>query len=89
MTITKLSKTVFTPLEHGGGVLLNLNTLAYFKLNKTGAVIWEEIESADYPTVDSLAIKVSERFDIGEKDAVDHILSFIARLEWFRLVRAS
>jgi hypothetical protein len=42
MVIEKASQTVFTPLADSTAVLLNLNTLLYFKLNRTGAAVWKQ-----------------------------------------------
>jgi hypothetical protein len=49
MHIEKLQPTVFTPLDDGTGVLLNLQTLLYYSLNKTGAAVWQQIEEKRAP----------------------------------------
>ena len=88
MRVQKSPLTVFTPLDDGTGVLLNLETLFYYSLNRTGVALWEEIEGGDSPTLDVLVQATCKRFDVGEDGARREIVAFVARLEEFRMVRA-
>jgi len=87
MIVEKSPQTVFTPLEDGSGVLLNLQTLFYYNLNRTGAVLWQEIERDNHPTLNSLIEVVCKRFDVTEDGARHEILAFIERLKEFKMVR--
>ena len=87
MIVEKSPQTVFTPLEDGLGVLLNLQTLFYYNLNRTGAVLWQEIERAGQPTLNSLIEAVCKRFDVSEDGARQEILAFVERLKEFKMVR--
>jgi len=87
MIVEKSPQTVFTPLEDGSGVLLNLQTLFYYNLNRTGAVLWQEIERTGQPTLNSLIDVVCKRFDVSEDGARGEILSFIERLKEFKMIR--
>jgi len=87
MILEKSSQTVFTPLEDGSGVLLNLQTLFYYNLNKTGAALWQEIERADQPSLNSLVEAVCNRFDVTEEGARREILDFVERLKEFKMIR--
>ena len=87
MRIEKSAQTVFTALEDGTAVLLNLNTLFYYSLNRTGAAVWQQIESSKAVTADELARVVCERFDVDEETAWQTIGDFLGRLEEFKMIR--
>ena len=74
MRIEKSSQTVFTPLADGTGVLLNLETLLYYRLNRTAALLWQEVESGTCRTLDDLRAHQSLR-------------EFVARLAEFKMIR--
>jgi hypothetical protein len=87
MRVEKLSKAVFTPLEDGTGVLLNLQTLCYYNLNKTGVAVWVEIDAKPGLTVDEIAASISERFDVEADAALIDARAFIEHLARFKIVR--
>lgn len=87
MLIEKLSSTVFTPLNDGTGVLLNLDTLFYYSLNRTGAAVWQQIESSDSKTLDDLIASTCERFEVNRDAARRDVSAFIERLEQYKMVR--
>lgn len=87
MVIEKASQTVFTPLADATAVLLNLNTLLYFKLNRTGAAVWKQIEEWQILTLEDLVRSTCERFEVGESEARDYIRQFVGRLEEFQMIR--
>ena len=89
MRVEKLSLTVFTRLDDGTGVLLNLQTLFYYSLNRTGAAIWQEIENSNPSTIDDLVRAVCERFDVDQNAAHQEVGTFVSRLEQFKMVRLS
>jgi len=87
MRVEKLSKTVFTPLEDGTGVLLNLETLCYYNLNRTGVAVWGEIDAKRGLTVDEIAASISNRFDVEPDAAVIDARAFIEHLARLKIVR--
>jgi hypothetical protein len=87
MQIEKSPSTVFNLLEDRTGVLLNLDTLVYYSLNRTGAVIWQQIENEKRTTLDELARALCERFDIDEPSARQHLRAFIDRLVELNMAR--
>jgi hypothetical protein len=76
MRIEKIAQTVFTPLADGTGVLLNLDTLVYCKLNRTAAALWQEIDSSAAYTLDDL-VHYAHQF----------LREFVARLAEFKMIR--
>jgi hypothetical protein len=87
MPVQKSSTTVYTPLGDGTGVLLDVETLLYFSLNRTGAVLWQELESNNPSTVDDLTTVLCERFDIDREAARPEIDDFVRQLERLKIVR--
>lgn len=89
MQIEKASPSVFTLLADGTGVLLNLDTLFYYSLNRTGAALWQRIEEGGSVTLDELLRTTGELFEVSENAARSFVIKFIEQLEIFRLVRIS
>ena len=86
MVIEKLPAAVFTSLDDGTGVLLNLDTLVYYSLNLTGAAIWRRIQDEKSVPFDDLVRKICDTYDVTEADARRHLGEFIERLERFSMI---
>lgn len=80
---------VFTPLEDGTGVLLNLETLFYYSLNRTGVALWKEIDSKKVLTADELVRSICDRFEISDDVASREIGQFVARLQELKIIRVT
>jgi hypothetical protein len=89
MRIEKTSQTVFTPLADGTGVLLNVDTLAYYSLNHVGAVLWQQIEGAGALVLDELVRNTCERFVVDEQTARREVKSFVELLGQYKMVRVA
>jgi len=87
MRAEKLSQTVFTPLEDGTGVLLNLGTLCYYNLNKTGAAVWRDIEARPGVSLDEIVASICEKFDVAADAAQIDARAFIEHLARFKMIR--
>jgi hypothetical protein len=87
MRVEKLSQTVFTSLEDGAGVLLNLETLCYYNLNRSGAAVWREIDAKPGLSLDDIASSISERFDVTPDAARIDARAFVEHLARFKVVR--
>lgn len=86
MRIEKSPRTVFTPLADGTGVLLNLDTLLYFSLNRTGAQLWQQIETSSLVTLDELLRETCKSFDVTELVAHQAISAFVKQLEQLKMI---
>jgi hypothetical protein len=89
MQINKTASTVFTPLDDGTGVLLNIETLLYYSLNRTGSQLWKLLEEVQTVSLDDLVMLTCERFDVTEENARLALLAFIDRLDSFKMIRLS
>jgi Coenzyme PQQ synthesis protein D (PqqD) len=86
MRIEKSSQTVFTPLADGTGVLLNLDTLAYYKLNRTAAALWQEIDSGSARSLDDLVQHTCEKYDVDDQHAHTALGEFLTHLAEFKMI---
>jgi Coenzyme PQQ synthesis protein D (PqqD) len=87
MQTRKLSASVFTALPDGTGVLLNIETLLYFSLNRTGATLWQEIERADTTDLEQLVHCACEQFQVDQASAQKVVRGFVEQLAHLGLVR--
>jgi hypothetical protein len=87
MRVERLSPTVFTPLEDGTGVLLNLETRCYYNLNKTGAAVWRDIEGKGSISLEDIATAICDRFDVAQDAARIDLRAFLEHLARFNMVR--
>lgn len=86
MRLEKNTRTIFTPLDNGTGVLLNLESLFYYSLNKTAAALWQEIEQSTQ-TIESLTTTMCKRFEVDEEGARQGINAFVSRLAELKMIR--
>jgi len=62
----------------GEAVLLNLETGAYFTLNRAGTVTWELFDGAR--TLDQIHSAICERFEVSEEVARQDLLALVEHL---------
>jgi hypothetical protein len=86
MQIEKLPSTVFTLLENGAGVLLNLSTLCYYSLNKTGVAVWKVLEENNAVAIEDITKTVCERFEVTKDAAQIDLRAFVEHLARFNMV---
>jgi len=89
MLIEKVSSTVFTPLADGTGVLLHLETLLYYTLNRTAASAWQMIETKKVVAIEKLVDSTCEQFEVDHEEAQQTLRSFVDRLREFKMVQVS
>jgi hypothetical protein len=89
MQVEKVSSTVFTPLADGTGVLLHLETLWYYSLNRTGAAVWQLIEEKKIVALEDLIDTTCERFEVDHEEAQRTLRSFVEKLLEFKVVQVS
>jgi hypothetical protein len=89
MQVEKISSTVFTPLGDGTGVLLHLETLLYYTLNRTASAVWQLIEEKKVVALDDLIDATCERFEVDHEKAQQTLKSFVEKLVEYKMVRVS
>ena len=88
MRVEKSARTVFTPLDDGTGVLLNVDTLLYYSINRTGVALWKKIDTNNPSTLDDLVHIVCERFDIDQQVARSEASAFVEKLRELGILRS-
>jgi hypothetical protein len=86
MQVEKVSSTVFTLLADGTGVLLNLETLLYYSLNRSGAAVWKQIEEKEILTLEELVVRTCDQFDVDQAAARRALAMFVEDLVRFKMV---
>lgn len=76
---------VFTQLDDGEAVLLNLQTKQYYTLNETGTQIWDHFKA--HRNLDEIAAALTETFDVEPEAAKQHVTAFLEELHREGLVR--
>ena len=66
--------------------MLNLETLFYYRLNRTGAALWQQIEESKSIMFEDLVRGTCERFDVDEEGARRSVGSFVERLEEYKMI---
>ena len=77
-------KVVYADLDPKEGVVLNLVTKNYYRLNETSQVIWQGLAAANTP--DQIAETLVRQFDVSLETALHDIQEFIASLRKERLL---
>jgi len=73
------SNSVFETEVDSGLALLDANSNTYFLLNKTGAVIWAQLEQSS--TLEEICNELANRFDVAAEDCRDDVVSLLESLE--------
>ncbi len=85
--IERTGQTVFNALDDGTGVLLNVEMMTYYSLNKTGVHLWKLIEEVKTVSLDDLVMLTCERYEVNPEEARLALLAFVDRLEQFKVIR--
>ena len=76
---------VFTEFDAGEGVLVDLNTKKYFKLNETALIVWRGLEKNR--TLAEIVEEITAAYDVTPEHATGSVLRLLENLRAFKLVR--
>ena len=85
-TPVPVEDVVFTDFEGGEGILVNLNTKQYYKLNETGALIWRGLENGS--TVEAIVSEMQAHYEVSREHALTSLDKLLLILESNKLVRS-
>ena len=77
---------VFTDFDDEG-MIVDLNTKQYFKLNETAALIWRNLESAK--RIDEIVDELESRYEVTREHATSSIKTLLEKLAANNLVQTS
>ena len=80
---------VFTDLEDGSAVLLDLDSKFYYSLNETGCFMWQIFEDKQVIPIQELLANLVEEYEVTEEDARKDIEEFIGDLAKEGLIELS
>jgi len=83
-TPVPLKDVVFTDFEGGEGILVNLNTKQYYRLNETGALIWRGLENGS--TVEDIVSEMQTYYEVTREHALTSVDKLLLILESNKLV---
>jgi len=75
---------IFTDLDGVEGVLVDLNTKQYFRLNETASLIWRGL--ADGTPADAIARHLTERYEVTLEHAQTSVQAALANFSAHRLL---
>jgi len=82
-----LSRDVlFTQLDDGSGVLLNLGSGLYYTLNRAGVIVWKAVGEGE-SEVSVLARRLCAAFDVDEVEAEREASRLLSDLQKDGLIR--
>jgi Coenzyme PQQ synthesis protein D (PqqD) len=84
-TVVPVKDVVFTDFEGGEGILVDLNTKQYYRLNETGALIWRGLERGC--TVDDIVSEMQEVYEVTSDHAQTSVDKLLRTLESHKLVK--
>jgi hypothetical protein len=77
MRVHQNGRAVYRELASGGGVLLHLDTAAYYSVNAVGALIWSLIDGGP---VEDIADRLAKELRDPPPDLVDDVEAFVDAL---------
>ena len=76
---------VFTEFDAGEGVLVDLNTKKYFRLNETALIVWRGLEKNRTPA--EIVEEITALYDVTPEHANESVRRLLENLRAFKLVR--
>ena len=67
---------IYADLDETEGVVLNLATANYYRLNETGQFIWRRL--MDRQSADTIAKEMSEAYDVSDDEAAGDLRDFLS-----------
>jgi Coenzyme PQQ synthesis protein D (PqqD). len=83
--ITTQQDVIFTDFDSHEGILVDLNTKQYYRLNETGSVVWRGLENGR--TVDEIVSEIQMSYDVSSEHAHASVEKLVASLEKNNLVK--
>lgn len=82
-----LNDVVFTDVDGQEGILVDLNTKQYYRLNETGSLIWRGLEKGN--SVEEIVSEIQNTYEVSAERARDCVEKLLLNLETNKLVKRS
>ena len=83
--IKPLTDVIFTDFDGKEGILVDLNTKQYYRLNETGSLIWRGLEKGN--SLEEIVIEMRNAYDVSDEHARASIDKLLQNLESNKLVK--
>ncbi|HEX7296141.1 MAG TPA: PqqD family protein [Pyrinomonadaceae bacterium] len=85
MKITPQREVVFTDFDGKEGILVDLNTKQYYRLNETGSLVWRGLEKGN--TVEEIVSELENEYEVSNEHARASVEKLISNLEFNKLIK--
>ena len=83
--ITPLNDVIFTDFDGQEGILVDLNTKQYYRLNETGSLVWRWLEKGN--SVEEIVLEIQNTYEVSGEHARASVEKLVSNLETNKLVR--
>ena len=84
MNITTQREVIFTDFDGKEGILVDLNTKQYYRLNETGSLVWRGLEKGN--TVEEIVTELQNSYEVSDEHARASVEKLVSNLETNKLV---
>lgn len=83
--VTPVQDVIYTDFNGKEGILVDLNTKQYYRLNETGSFIWRGLEKGS--SVDELVSLMQDSYEVSSDHARSSVERLLGDLESNQLVK--
>lgn len=83
--ITPLNDVIFTDFEGREGILVDLNSKQYYRLNETGSLVWRGLEKGN--SVEEIISEIQNSYEVSGEHARASVEKLLSSLEINKLVK--
>lgn len=83
--ITPLNDVIFTDFDGQEGILVDLNSKQYYRLNETGSLVWRGLEKGN--SVEEIISEIQNSYEVSGEHARASVEKLLSSLEINKLVK--
>ena len=85
--VTPVKDVIYTDFDGEEGILVDLNTKQYFRLNETGSMIWRGLEKGR--SVEDIVSEMQTAYEVSSEHARASVERLLRNLESNKLISVS
>jgi len=82
-----MKDVVFTDFDDGEGMIVDLTTKQYYRLNETAALIWRNLENGK--AINDIVDEMQSRYEVSREQALASVDKLVSKLATRNLVKVS
>ncbi len=86
-TPTPMKDVVFTDFDDGEGMIVDLTTKQYYRLNETAALIWRNLENGK--AINDIVDEMQLRYEVSREQALASVDRLVSKLATRNLLKVS